>query len=163
MAVDRSPTDMLAALGQTQQAFLEILNGAGPADLYRRPTEDGWTLAEILVHIAEAREFFTAETRKVLAQPGVRMGRTMDHPGRIRNVKEHGGDSKEVIHQRLSESYQTVLDTLGGLSEADLQVEGEHIRYGPQAMAEFIQHFIVEHDETHVSQAREVVLTGGSA
>jgi uncharacterized damage-inducible protein DinB len=161
MADDRSTTDMLADLGRSQQALLDILNGADQSTLYRRPTKDGWALAEVLVHIAEAREFFTAETRRVLAEPGVKMGRTMDHPGRIQNVKEHGGASMEVIRQRLLSSYQTVLDTLKVLSGADLQVEGEHVRFGRQTLAEFIQHFIVEHDEAHVRQARAAVVTKG--
>jgi len=157
MADDNSTAEMLADLAQTQQAFIEIIDGVGDSTLYQRSADDDWTLAEVLVHIAEAREFFAAETRKVLAEPGVKMGRTMDHPGRIRNVKEHGGDSKEMIRQKLLSSYQSILDALEGFSDADLQVEGEHVRYGRQTLAEFIQHFIVEHDEAHVRQAREAL------
>lgn len=160
---DRSPIDMLDDLDQTQRAFLDILGRANPSSLYHRPTEDGWTLAEILVHIAEAREFFAAETRKVLAEPGAKMGRTMDHPARIQNVKEHGGDSQEAIRQRLQKSYLTIVDALGGLSRADLQLEGDHVKYGRQTLAEFIQHFIVEHDQAHVRQARESQTTAGPA
>ncbi len=153
MAEQRTLTEMLHDLGQTQQTFLDILSRADEQSLYRRSADDGWTLAEILAHIAEARRFFTAEAQKVLATPGIKMGRTINHPGRLQAVQDHGRDLSEDIRHQLVHSYEPMIKTLEQLVEADLQLHGEHVKYGVQTLAEFIQHFMVEHDQAHAHQA----------
>ncbi len=150
---------MLEDVNQTQAAFMAILDKTDDATLYKPAEyeEDGWSLAEVLVHMAEAREYFAKEVRKVLASPGVAMGRTVEHPDRIRNVKEHGGDSKEAIYQWLVASHQTLVDLLEEMKEESLQSSGVHVKFGEQTLAEFIQRFVVEHDAAHVRQARQIV------
>jgi uncharacterized damage-inducible protein DinB len=153
----RGLAEILDSLQHTQRAFLDILNQTNDAILYQRPDEDMWTLAEVLVHMAEAREFFANEVLKVLAKPGVTMGRTIEHPGRIQNVAEHGNDAAELIRSKIEASYKHLQSTLGAMTDEDLQTEGEHVKYGLQTLAEFIEHFIVEHDEIHVQQARSLL------
>jgi len=38
-----------------------------------------------------------------------------------------------------------------------LQVVGTHVKYGQQTLGEFIQHFVVEHDQAHVKQIRALL------
>ncbi len=152
MAEHLTLSQMQAELRQSQQALLALLDKADDDTLYQRPAADEWTLAENLVHVAEARSFFTAETRKVLATPGVSMGRTIADHDRIENVRTHGHDSRSTIHNKLVTSHEQLLDLLQQMSEEDLQKTGVHVKYGPQPLAEFIDHFIVEHDQAHVKQ-----------
>jgi uncharacterized damage-inducible protein DinB len=157
MAEQRTLTEMLNDLRQTQQAFLDILSRVDEDSLYRSPAGDSWTLAEVLVHISEARQFFTGEVQKVLATPGVKVGRTLTHPGRLQNIEDHGSDSLDTIHHKLVTSHAQMVQSLEQMAEADLQIKGNHVKYGPQTLAEFIQHFIVEHDQAHVQQATELL------
>lgn len=150
---------MLADLRDSQQALLGILDTVDPTLLYTRPKPDGWILAEVLVHIAEARIFFAGETAKVLDTPGVAMGRTIADPGRLRNVEENGQNPRDLIRQKLLQSHQRVVELLETLSDAQLALTGEHVKYGTQTLGHFIQHFLVEHDQAHVRQAR--TLAGG--
>jgi len=153
--------EMKAILHSTQPALLAALEAADNHTLYHRPTADAWTLAEVLVHLAEAREFFAAETEKVLATPGVAMGRTMAHPGRLQNVAENGRNPPELIHEKLSRSHARVMALLEGMTDSQLPLTGEHVKFGTQTLGYFIGHFIVEHDQAHLQEAQALI--GGEA
>jgi uncharacterized damage-inducible protein DinB len=154
MGEQHSASAMLADLRESQQALLAVLDTADPSLLYAHPDPEGWTLAEVLVHIAEARTFFAAETAKVIETPGASMGRTIDHPDRLRNVAENGQNPPGLIRQKLIASDQRVADLLATLSDAQLQITGQHVKYGTQTLGHFIHHFLIEHDQAHVRQAQ---------
>ncbi|MBI1877731.1 MAG: DinB family protein [Chloroflexi bacterium] len=153
---------MLDELRQTQQGFLAILDEVNEDILYRRSAGDeSWTLAEVMAHITEARQFWSDDVRKIQATPGIKVGRTAEHPGRLQAVREHSHDSLTAFRDRLATSYEVVVKTLNGVTEEDLQLKVEHITFGPQTLAEFIQRLIVAHDQVHVEQVR-ALLTEGS-
>jgi len=148
----RTVSEMLADIQQSQQAFLDSLDQADDATLYQRYAEQEWTIAENLVHVSEARLFFTAEVRRALSMPRSSVGRTITDPARVQNVLDHGQDPRDTIAKQLAESYEQVISTLERMHDDDLRTKVEHIKYGPQTLTEFIQHFIVEHDQAHVGQ-----------
>ena len=43
------------------------------------------------------------------------------------------------------------------MSQDDLQEMGEHIKYGPQTLAAFIEHFVIEHDQAHIKQVQTLL------
>lgn len=153
MAEHHTLSQIQAAVRQSQQQLLDILNKADDDTLYRHLIDNEWTLAENLVHIAEARGFFTNETRNVLVSPDITIGRTITDPHRIRNVSEHGHDSRDVISHKLVASHTQLMQQLEQMSDADLQKPINHVKFGRQTLGEFIDHFIVEHDQAHVKQA----------
>jgi hypothetical protein len=161
MDQQRTAPAMLADLRASQQALLGVLDIVDSTLLYVRHEPEGWTLAEVLVHIAEARIFFVDETAKVLETPGVAMGRTMADPARRRNVEENGQNPPELIRQKLLQSHQRVAELLGTLNDVQLALTGEHVKYGTQTLGHFIEHFLVEHDQAHVRQVR--TLAGSEA
>jgi uncharacterized damage-inducible protein DinB len=116
-----------AALHQSQQELLAILNKADDDTLYHHLIDNEWTLAENLVHIAEAREFFINETRKVLVSPDITIGRTITDPHRIQNVREHGHDARDVISRKLVTSHAQLMQQLEQMSDADLQKPINHV------------------------------------
>jgi uncharacterized damage-inducible protein DinB len=142
-----------AALRQSQQELLAILNKTDDDTLYRHVIENEWTVAENLVHIAEARAFFINETRNVLASPDITIGRTITDPHRVQNVLEHGHDPRDVISHKLVTSHAQLMQQLEQMSDADLQKPINHVKFGRQTLGEFIDHFIVEHDQAHIKQA----------
>jgi uncharacterized damage-inducible protein DinB len=148
----RTLPEMLADIKQSQQVFLDSVEHTVDSTLYRRYAEQEWTIAENLVHVSEARLFFTAEVRRALSLPGSSVGRTITDPARVQNVLDHGQDSRELIAQKLVESVEQVTSTLERMRDDDLRTIVKHIKYGTQTLAEFIQHFIVEHDQAHVGQ-----------
>ena len=157
MTEHRTLSEILADLQRSQQALLDMSERIDDATLYQRSTEQEWTMAENLVHIAEARQFFASEVQKALLTSGARVGRTITDHARVQNVLEHGYDSCDVITQKLVASYELVLQTLKPMHDDDLQKMVEHSKYGPQTLGAFIEHFIVEHDQAHVQQVRKLL------
>jgi uncharacterized damage-inducible protein DinB len=149
--------DFSRQVAATQEAYLGLLDRLGDSVLYTQPPDGGWTIAETLVHISEARRFFVNETKKVIASPGAQMGRTIDDPGRISNIEVNGKNSLGQVREALTESYTDLASMLKSLAEADLLITGEHVKFGSQSLGEFIQHFIVEHDQAHLEQTRELI------
>lgn len=158
MPEQQSIAGLLDELHQTQQAFLSILNGIDEEALYHRPAgDDSWTIAEVFAHITEARQFWSNDVRRIQAEPGIKVGRTAEHPGRLQAVQDHGHDSIEAFRDRFVTGYEAVVKTLQGVTEEDLQIKLEHIAFGPQTLAEFIQRLIIGHDRVHVDQVRALL------
>lgn len=163
MAEQPKQSEMLADLYRSQQALLTFLDQVDDTTLYQRPVAEEWTLAENLVHVAEARQFFTGEVRKVLATPRATIGRGLDHPGRLQTIVEHGHEARQFISHQLISSYEQVVHLLEQMSQDDLQEMGEHIKYGPQTLAAFIEHFVIEHDQAHIKQVQTLLAQQGEA
>ena len=157
MKEQRTLAEMIADLRQSQQELLDTLAQTSEDALYRRSSEQEWSLAETFAHIAEARKFFTDETIRLLSTPHALMGRTIHDPTRLQNIIDHGNDSRAILHTHLLKSHVELLALLQWMCEEDLQVVGQHVKYGEQTLAEFVQHFLVEHDQTHSQQARKLL------
>ncbi|GAC1398853.1 MAG: hypothetical protein NVSMB56_13830 [Pyrinomonadaceae bacterium] len=149
-------SQMRDELRQTQREYLEILEHAShnPEILHQRSADGSWTLAEVLVHISNARGFFSGEALKVKQTPGVKMGRTKEDAGRLNYIAAHGNDALEDVHKQIIESHETMMHALSQLTDDDLKLTGDHVKFGEQTLQHFVGHFIVEHDQSHVKQAR---------
>lgn len=150
-------------LRQCQQEFLEILDHANQQTLYHKPSVNVWCLAEVLAHIANARQFFGREAARGAASPEARVGRTIQDPGRLAAVRDHGHDSAAALRNSLIATHTDLMAALDKLSENNLEATVEHVspKFGRMALGDFIQHFIVEHEQNHVGQARRCVASAG--
>lgn len=153
--------EMKASLAASQAEYERLLDGVNEATLHARPLPNEWTMAENLVHMANARTFFVGETRRVLAEPGTRMGRTVDDVGRLQAIALHGGDSQAAIREAMQTTHATQMQLFNDLQPADLQVMGVHVKRGPQTLGAFVHHFLVEHNEAHVQQIKELLVVAG--
>jgi uncharacterized damage-inducible protein DinB len=149
--VEPTLTAILNELAQSQQSFLEILTQANSDQLYQE-TDEGWSPAQTLAHISEAREFFAGQIQRVASAPGAQVGRTLEDPHRLQAIAEYGQASPDEIRHRLVASHKTVVDALGKLQPKDLQLKCDHPRLGQLSLVEFIQRFVVDHDRAHVEQ-----------
>jgi uncharacterized damage-inducible protein DinB len=140
----------------TQKEFLDILGQANHGTLHHHASEGVWSLAEVLAHISEARTFFGHEAARLAAQPGSRVGRTVRHAGRLAAVRDHGHDSAEALRAALLSSHEELMTTLEKLSDDDLKTAGEHVnpKFGRVTLEDLLLHFVLEHDQNHVRQAR---------
>jgi uncharacterized damage-inducible protein DinB len=150
-------------LRQCQQEFLQILDHASQQTLYHKASDDTWSLAEVLAHIANARQFFGREAARAAASPGARVGRTLQDAGRLAAVRDQGRDSAAALRNSLMTTHTDLMAALGKLSENDLKTTVEHVspKFGRMTLGDFIQHFIVEHEQNHVGQARRCAAGAG--
>jgi len=147
---------MREELRRTQRDFLDILKGADARTLHHRAAEGVWTLAEVLAHISNARQFFGAEAARGVAAPNSRVGRMLQDAGRLAAVRDHAQDSTDALRKAVVTSHDQLMAVLEKFSDEDLKVPVEHVnpKFGRLSIGDFVSHFIVEHDQKHVEQAR---------
>jgi uncharacterized damage-inducible protein DinB len=117
-------TEARQQMRSAQGVFLDTLAQADERVLHHRAVEGAWSLAEVLAHVAEARQYFTSETDRLLASPGTRIGRTMQDAARLAAVQEHGKMSVADLRNALVQSQEKLMTMLDNLKETDLQVTG---------------------------------------
>lgn len=137
----------------------ELLDGPVAAlyatKLYQEPTENEWTIMESLAHIVEFMPYWADEVTKLVARPGQNFGRTQQHEGRLAALREHGHDTLIQARAALPASYTHLDEVLSRLHDSDLELTGQHSRYGERTLAWFIEEFITKHLHDHVVQMRE--------
>lgn len=150
------------SLQNTQENFLALLNQSVPTEkLYTKPSPEEWSCGIVFWHIAEARLFFVNEIEKGLQNPALPIGRKMDNPIRLANIKEAdiNHPSKDEILNRLEKSYGEIIRLFEKLQSDDLEKEVQHMnpKFGVMKLRDFIDHFIVEHDSIHVAQINRIL------
>ena len=137
----------------------ELLDGSVAAlyanKLYQEPTENEWTIMESLAHIVEFMPYWADEATKLVARPGQNFGRTQQHEGRLAALREHGHDTLVQARAALPGSYTHLDEALARLRDSDLELTGQHVRYGERTLGWFIEEFITKHFHGHVVQMRE--------
>jgi uncharacterized damage-inducible protein DinB len=151
------------AMRATQLDLLATLDEANAQALYHRAAEGVWSLADVLAHVANLRRFFIGQALHVAAAPGSSLGRTIQDAERLAAVRDHGRDSAQALREGLLASHTELMAGLEKLSDADLATAGQHVnpKFGRQTLAEFLQHFVVEHEQSHVRQARACLANAG--
>lgn len=123
--------------------------------LYQTPTEHEWTIMENLAHIVEFLPYWGDEVAKLVAEPGRNFGRTMQHEGRQAALREHGHDTLEQARAALPGSYTHLDEILSRVQDRDLELTGQHVKFGERTLAWFIHDFITEHLHNHIVQIKE--------
>lgn len=138
--------------------LVELMNGPlvelQPEKLYEEPIAGEWPIMQNLAHIIEFMPYWGREIEKLVAHPGQNFGRTAQDEGRLRALEEHGRDSLGQIKEELPRSYAQLDEVLGRLKDSDLQLTGQHIRYGKKPLAWFIEDFVTQHLLNHIEQIR---------
>lgn len=153
----------VAAIRQhVNQAYAELNNLLqGPVaahyarKLYQTPTENEWTIMESLAHIIEFMPYWAHEVEKLVAHPGQNFGRTMQDEKRLTALREHGHDTLVQVSTALPESYAHLDAVLSRLQDSDLELTGQHVKFGERTLEWFIGEFITEHLHNHIVQLQE--------
>ncbi len=123
--------------------------------LYESPTENEWTIMQNLAHTVEFLSYWANEIKKLVAEPGRNFGRIATDEGRLRSIEQHSRDNLEQAKAALPGSYARLEDVLGGLRDSDLEMTGQHVKFGERPLAWFIEEFVTKHLSDHVAQLRE--------
>ena len=122
--------------------------------LYKVPAEGEWTIMQNLAHIVEFMPYWAGEIDKLLAAPGQNFGRTAQDERRLQAISEHERDSLEQIKAALPGSYTRLEEVLRKLKDSDLQLTGQHVRYGEKSVGWLIEQFVTDHLSGHVEQIK---------
>jgi hypothetical protein len=138
--------------------LVELMDGPlaelQPEKLYGEPLAGEWSIMQNLAHIIEFMPYWGHEIEKLVAHPGQNFGRTAQDERRLGAIEEHGRDSLGQIKDELPRSYAQLDEVLGKLKDSDLQLTGQHIRYGKKPLSWFIEDFVTQHLLNHIEQIR---------
>lgn len=146
------------SLEELQQLMDGPLTVMGTDPLYEAPAPGEWTIMENLAHICELMPYWADEIAGLVAAPGQNFGRTMQHEGRLQAIHEHSSDTLAQIQVALPDSYAHLDHVLQQLHDHDLELVGQHSKFGERPLAWFIQEFVTDHLANHVTQINTCLL-----
>jgi hypothetical protein len=139
---------------QTPGAIVELIAGATPEQLMRRPAEDKWSIGEILAHLAEDEIATAWRYRQMIEHNGIELaGFDQDMWARL------GDYDARPPHESL-ELFRLLRDAnvrfLQHLSPEQWECGGVHVERGPITVRQLATH-MTGHDANHVEQIRRIL------
>ncbi|PFD94687.1 DinB family protein [Bacillus cereus] len=120
------------------------------------PTEEEWSIMQILCHLVEAVPYWLDEIELLLETPGKEWGRGLQQEDRLEAVNKDKVDSTSVsdVLKQLEELKYRVEQTLGKLDEEKLSLEApsRNPRFGTKPISFIVDHLLVEHTSKHFGQ-----------
>ena len=126
-------------------------------ELYRSPDGSEWTIMENLAHIVEFMPYWANEIAELVATPGKNFGRTQQDEGRLSAIRDHARDTLAQIKAALPRSYARLDEVLGTLHDSDLEITGQHVRFGEKSLEWFIEDFVTGHLRAHLEQMKAAI------
>lgn len=124
-----------------------------------KPSDSEWSVMETLCHVEEANVYWTNELLRVVKQPDTQWGRGMDHEGRLKAIANADERKPQDVIDGVNATRNNIRDTFKALKDDDLNIEAPHRnpKFGTRPMRFLVEHFLVEHLETHVNQIKRVL------
>ncbi|AOH54387.1 hypothetical protein ABE28_008475 [Peribacillus muralis] len=119
------------------------------------PTEDEWSILQILSHLAEAIPYWLGEVKTVVSMPGSKWGRGLQDPARLAAVTDTERLSVDEVKKQVEELKGKVESVLGKLDQETLSKESPHrnfAKFGNKPVSYIVDHFIDEHVSGHYGQ-----------
>ena len=147
--------DLIQAINNSISDILKSLEGLDEKVIRWNPTEEEWSIMQIISHLNEAIPYWLGEIKRVITEPGSKWGRGLDDERRLAAVSNPDELSIEEEIVKLKNVQQQVSDCLIQLSESQLSEENPHRnfdKFGYKPVSFIINHFLVEHVNKHYVQ-----------
>ncbi|MEK4535027.1 DinB family protein [Peribacillus butanolivorans] len=142
---------------QSIDHILETTANLSEKTIRCNPTEEEWSIMQILSHIAEAIPYWLGEVETVVATPGSKWGRGLQDPARLAAVTDTEKLSVDEILKQVDELKYKVESGLGKLDEETLSKESPHrnfAKFGNKPVSYIVDHFIDDHVSGHYDQIK---------
>lgn len=142
---------------QSIDHILETTANLSEKTIRFNPTEEEWSIMQILSHIAEAIPYWLGEVETVVATPGSKWGRGLQDPARLATVTDTEKLSVDEVLKQVDELKYKVESGLGKLDEETLSKESPHrnfAKFGNKPVSYIVDHFIDDHVSGHYDQIK---------
>ncbi|MFD6440356.1 DinB family protein [Peribacillus sp. NPDC060186] len=142
---------------QSIDHILETTANLSEKTIRCNPTEEEWSIMQILSHLAEAIPYWLGEVETVVATPGSKWGRGLQDPARLAAVTDTEKLSVDEVLKQVDELKYKVEIGLGKLDEETLSKESPHrnfAKFGNKPVSYIVDHFIDEHVSGHYNQIK---------
>ncbi|OJE43579.1 hypothetical protein BAQ49_10765 [Bacillus proteolyticus] len=121
-----------------------------------KPSEDEWSVMQIITHVAEAIPYWAKEINNIQLNNENLWGRGLTDGVRLQTVSEENINEKSVeeVIQQLSTIPTIIENVLSTLTDEELNIQApsRNPRFNNKPIDFIVNHLIVEHTEKHYKQ-----------
>ena len=149
---------MNESIQSIQASLSEIISAVeslSEETIRRKPSEEEWSILQILSHLVEAVPYWLGEVERVVQVPGSDWGRGLQDSDRLAAVTDTEKLSVKQVIAEVALLGQDVESGLQGLTPEILKQESPHrnfAKFGHKPVSFIIDHFIEEHVAGHAGQ-----------
>ena len=153
-------TDPLAVLAATPARIGALLVGCTPEDLRWTPTAGRWSIAQIVLHLADVEVVFAYRVRMILSTPGTPI-QAFDQTAFV--AAQHAEDKDPFESLALMTAMRTsMLGLLRGLTDEEFDRFGMHAERGKESVRHMMR-MLAGHDRNHLPQIERLLAERGEA
>ncbi len=138
----------------TAQKLARLVKGVPLAKLRRRPAPDRWSVAEILVHLADTEIVQSFRMRMILGAPGTPI-QGFDQDAWVAAGHYAKRDPRKCIEQ-FRAAREVNLDLLKTLTKEQWQHHGVHSERGKETIDHIVR-MVAGHDVNHLRQIERIL------
>lgn len=147
--------DLAGAVREAGEAFASFIAGLSDEAFHRRPAAEEWSAAELAGHAAEFPVTFAKQAAELAVQPGTRLGRQLDAPGRLAAIERLQGARPVEAAALVLAAAGEAATLLAGISPEGWDAEGARVVNGESITARaLVETFVLGHLRLHLAQAR---------
>lgn len=150
-------TQSIQTINDAIDAIASKVEGVQEKDIRWNPTEEEWSILQILAHLNEAIPYWLEEVDRVISEPGSKWGRGLQDAARLAAIESPDTLKVDEEIKVLKGLKEQVTDRLSQVNDQQLTQENPHRnfeKFGNKPVSFIIDHFIVEHIEKHVGQVQ---------
>lgn len=145
--------DILERFRRGAELLAVVTTGAAGSELDYKPSDDRWSVRQIVCHLSDSEAVTTMRLRLIAAEDNPTLG-AYDQEAWANNL-DYGrrkiSQALETFRRLRTENYELVKD----LPEAAFSRTGMHVERGKTSLLELVRHN-AEHVEAHVKQIQGV-------
>ncbi|MGP3561247.1 DinB family protein [Geobacillus sp. BK01] len=150
-----------ATVNETVDRIVELVQSLSEELIRWKPSEEEWSIAQILSHLNEAIPYWVGEINRIKQDASTAWGRGLADEVRLAAVEEahvNALPTAELLAQ-LKTVPATVDDLFRRLEESDLSIvaPSRNPKFNGQPLQFIIDHLIVEHVQKHLGQIKRNV------
>lgn len=146
--------EAIESIKQSIDQMIETTKSLSEETIRWNPSEEEWSIMQILCHVEEAIPYWLNEIERLLESPGAEWGRGLTDENRLAAVANTEKREVSEVLNKLENVKDQVEKVLSKLSEEDLKSEApsRNPRFGTKPMSFIVDHLLVEHASKHYSQ-----------
>ena len=146
----------ITSVSESIDRIIETVNGLSEETIRWNPSEEEWSIMQIMAHIVEAVPYWLDEINELVQSPGKEWGRNHLQQRRLDAVSQAAVDATSVTEmlQKLEKIKQQVKEGIENLTAVQLAAEApsRNPNFGTKPLSFIIDHLIDQHVNKHEGQ-----------
>lgn len=147
-------TQSIDQINNALEQIIRKVKGLDIETIRWKPSEEEWSIMQILCHLLEAVPYWLKEIDHLLTSPGSEWGRGLQDQDRLDAVAHTENQSISSVLDGLKDLKTQVEIGLSKLNQENLKQEApsRNPRFGTKPISFIVDHLLVEHVSKHYGQ-----------